>query len=256
MAKLHEILAVEGDLSGKSDRIVEEAKLTFSKKADLFFGHERKINMFREDDRQQDAVEVKAMTTTIADKLKYVSKSVAKYWDAVLQKDATNQQAVATIEINGEIIAENLPATFLLGMESKLKTLRQMYEQIPTLQPGIDWRKDDQAGAGVYVSTTPDIKFKTQKEAKHKILVVQDEHHPAQVEKWFEDVPVGRIETIIRSGMISPAEKSVLLGRIDDLLQGVKRARSRANNQDVAKMNVGQKFFDYIHPEWREKTTA
>lgn len=47
--------------------------------------------------------------------------------------------------------------------------------------------------------------------------------------------------------MMSVSEKSKILGRIDDLLLAVKKARQRANNVDVQKVNVGAKLLNYIN---------
>jgi len=82
--------------------------------------------------------EQKEMTTTVHDKLEYMFGSVAEWLDAVLQKERTNQEARADIILpDGSALATDIPATFLLGMESKLKELREVFLATPTLQPGI-----------------------------------------------------------------------------------------------------------------------
>ena len=50
MAKLHELLAVEGDLEGIFKSILDETKHTFSKKPGLFFGFNKKLEMFAEEE--------------------------------------------------------------------------------------------------------------------------------------------------------------------------------------------------------------
>jgi len=247
MAKLHEVLAVESDLEATSRKMVEEAEITFNKKADHFIEAHRRLVMFKEEDKNQETEEHKAMVTTVPQKLDYVSKSLVKYLDAVLQKDCTNQEARADLVVNGVTIAEHVPATFLLGLDSKLKKIREMYLQIPTLSPGVEWKRDDQSGPGVYVVANPEVKFKTAQTVMSKVLYDATDKHPAQIDKWTEQVPVGRYETVTKSGMMSSADKSALLGRIDDLIRATKRARSRANGQEVAKASIGNKIFDFIH---------
>lgn len=247
MAKLHEILAVEGGLDATQRKIVEEARETFGKRADHFIASHRALEMFDVNAAGQNAEDHKAMVTTVADKLDYVASTVTRYLDVLLQKEATNQHAQADIELDGTILAAKVPVGMLLGLESRLGVMRDMYLAIPTLAPGRHWQTDPATGRGVYLDSHPDVKMKTQKTAQHKILVDATKEHPAQVEKWFEDVPVGKITATTWSGMLSPAEKSDILERLDRLMRAVKRARMRANNVDVVPGKIGRRLFDYIH---------
>lgn len=249
MGKLHEILAVEGDLEGVSKKVVEEAKNTFTKKPNHFKGSHKTLKMIDEERAHEEAAAEAhvELVTTVDKKLGYVAKSLMKYYDAVLQKEATNQVAKADLVVDGEIVASDLPATFLLGMETRLKTLRQLYETLPTLPPGVKWEKDESQGEGVFMSTHPEIRNKEEKSIKHHVTYEATEFHPAQIETWSENNVVGTFTTQQWSGMISTARKSELLGRIDDLIQAVKQARQRANSQEVLDVNVGQALFDFIH---------
>ena len=245
--KLHEVLAVEGGLKGIADKVVDEAKKTFGK-PEHFTGHHKNLKMLKEEDQLQVvADEHKEMTTTVQEKLDYVSVAVGNYYDALLQKEKTNQAAVADVVVDGITIVSNAPATFLLNMESRLNELRSMYDGIPTLASGIAWEKDETLGEGVYRTKYPEETMKTAKTILHKILVQPTDKHPAQIERWEEQVPVGKYSTTKISGMITPAEKSQVLGRIDKLIQEVKKARNRANCQEVVVDTIGSKIFDYIH---------
>lgn len=245
--KLHEILAVEGDLDATQKKIAEETKTTFEKKADHFIEGHRELAMFNEDDAQQNQVEHKAMVTTVIDKLEWTAQAAAKYYDTVFAKDRANQSARADIAIDGTVLAKDVPATFLLGLETKLKALRDVYLAIPTLAPGHAWEPDATRGKGVYRARDPEIRMKTAKTIRYKVLVEPTKEHPAQIEKWFEDVPVGKVTNQVWSGMLSPAEKSDMIGRIDQLLRAVKRARQRANMVDVGKSRIGGNIFAFIH---------
>ena len=245
MAKLHEVLAVEGDLEGTFKKLSLETHKTFSKPA-LFTGMHKTCEMFNEGDIAPPD-EHQEMTTTVREKLEYLAKAGVKYFNTVFSKDATNCVASANVEVDGKVLLENVPATFLLGLENKLKKLREVYESIPTLQQGIKWEKDETLGEGVYVSVHPDVKLKTAKQFKHQVLYEATEKHPAQIEKWEEQVPVGQYITNIHSGMFTPARKSEVLGKIDKLIQAVKKARQRANTTELVKRDVGNTIFDYIN---------
>jgi len=246
---LHELLAVQGDLEGKYKRILEEATETFTKRKTHFSGYHKTLRMFAETDKMQEAAgeEHKELTDTVDAKLNYIQSDIVRLMDALLQKESTNQNAKADLVVDGITLGSNLPATWLLGMETKLKEIRSVYEAIPTLDPGVKWEPDPAAGAHVYRATHPDVKSKTVQDIAYKVLQPATKEHPAQVETWKENKPVGEYVTHHVSGAISPAQKSVLLGRIDNLLRAVKKARMRANNTPVDKARIGNKLFDYIH---------
>jgi hypothetical protein len=247
LAKLHEILAVEGGLGATSTKIVDEARDTFAKKADHFIESHRLLAMFAENDQNQNAEDHKAMVTTVPEKLDYVAGIVTKFLDVVYQKEATNQRATADLVVDGVTIARAVPVTMLLGLESKLTGLRDMYSAIPTLAPGRDWALDAERGKNIYRDTHPEISLKTAKTVRHKILVEPTNHHPAQIEKWHEDVPVGKVTKTIWSGMLSAAEKSDMLERLDTLIYAVKAARMRANDIQVETKRIGASLFRYIN---------
>jgi len=253
--KLHELLAVEGDLEGLFKKILAETVITFTKREDHFKGAHRKLEMLDANRQGENDEEFFALTTTVPAKLAYNAKPCIRYFDAILQKEATNQEAKADLIVDGQTIAEQLPATFLLGMESRLKTLREVYAKIPTLAPSVEWELDPDKGDHVYKAKDPETAFKTEKKFKVQVLYEakfpkdgeRGESLPAQVEKIPETENVGRYTRTLWSGMMSTAEKSAKLGKLDKLIRGVKKARQRANMQEQVKITVGQKLFDFIN---------
>ena len=245
LAKLHELLAVEGDLEGEKTKILEEAKVSFTKKPELFTGFNKGLRMFDDSRSNENAEESRKVDSTIKEKLEYVKTSVVRYWDACLQKEATNQLAKSDIEVNGVTIAKDVPATFLLKLESELKKYREILETVPTHASGHEWTASPDLGEGIY-SAKKDDSFKTEKKPVHKVLYEATDKHPAQIEKWTEDVKVGKYEHRLFSGMVSPAEKSLMIGKVDKLLRAVKQARQRANTQEVDKRTIGEEVFAYL----------
>lgn len=246
MAELHEVLAVEGDRQGNAKRVSAEARHTFENKPNLFTGSLKSTRMFAEDAATVPDEHI-AMVSTVAEKLKYVAESVGGYYDIVFQKDSANQNAVSDVIVDGQVFISAAPVTWLLGMETKLRDLRQTFESIPTLQAGTHWEEDPgHEKEGVFRSKFPKENFKTKKEVLHKVLYEATGQHPAQIEKWNEMVNVGLSTENIWSGMISPAQKSAMLFRIDNMIQGFKKARQRANGEHVEPTNVGQTIFNYI----------
>lgn len=245
MGKLHELLAVEGDLEGTFKAILAETQHSFAKKPGLFFGYNKRLEMFDEG-APTAPEETQELTTTVAEKMEYASGHVIKYLDAVLQKEATNQLAKGDIIVDGVTLAKDLPATFLLGLETRLKKVREALAAMPTLPVGKKWVVDATKGNDIHVCETPDEKFKTAKTFRHKVLYEATEHHPAQIEKWEETENVGRYVTTTWSGMVSSAQKSAILGRMDKLIQATKKARQRANTQEIVKTTIGKKLFSFL----------
>ena len=255
MPKLHELLAVEGDLEGIYKQILDETITTFTKKANHFIGAEKTCKIF--DENRQDetpAPQRQELVTTVSEKLTYTQKHIVRYLDAVLQKESTNQSAVADLVIDGAVLAKALPATFLLGLETKLKNIRKVYVSAPTLPPGIKWEGDSGLGENVFRRTHPEKTFKTAKTFQHKVLVPAQfpkegeggTSLPAQIEKWEENQNVGEYTTEQWSGMISPSQKSKLLGNLDKLIRAVKKARQRANTAEVNKVSIGKNLCEFI----------
>jgi hypothetical protein len=253
MGKLHELLAVEGDLEGTFKKILQETKKTFNDKPAFFLAWQRELEMF-DDKAPVPPIERQEMVTTVYGKLEYNNAHVVRYFDAIAQKERTNQEAKADLIIGGKAIIKDVPATLLLGLESRLKLLRQTYEAIPTLAPGKRWEKDETLGKDIYVDAAPEEKFKTGKTFKSKVMYSAQfpkegeggASIPAQIEKWEEVENVGKYKQRVWSGMLSPAAKSLLLGRVDTLIRGVKKARQRANSTDVVDLRIGETLIDYI----------
>lgn len=245
--KLHELLAIEGDHAATSTKILEETLDTFSKRVNHFRGSVRSTNYFDEQRAEnENTVEHDAMTTTVSDKANYMVGAIARHIDTALQKDMTNLGAVADLKVGDTVIAKDVPATFLLRLEHQLKRLRGVYESIPTLEPGLEWEEDTENANTFRVHEKS--KFRTEKVEEHKVIVPATDHHPAQVSEYTKDVRVARIEEVKYSGMISPLAKSMILGRLDELTQAVKKARQRANAIEVSeRQNLGKALFSHIH---------
>lgn len=255
-SKLHQLLAVEGDLEGIYKQITKETIDTFTKRVNHFNGFIRELNWY-DAEMPPEPVERQHMMTTVKDKLDYNNDSVVRYFDALLQKEATNQVAKADLIVDGTTIATEVPATMLLGMESRLKNVREVYASIPTLPPNVEWVEDAQKGPNIYSRKHPEENMKTEKTFKVQVLYEaqfpkegeRGDSLPAQVEKVPETKNVGVYKKHVWTGVLSPAEKSLLLNRIDKLIRAVKKARQQANSTEVVKKTIGKELFDYIHAE-------
>lgn len=250
MAQLHELIAIEPDRNAAATKIREECIMTFTKRQNHFVAKTKTLKMFDDTQAGTEAAgsETQEMVDTVIGKLDHVATFVSDYLDIFASKEATNQTAIGDIVLrDGSVLATLIPVTVLLGLENKLKDIRAVYEHIPTLAPGPLWHPDPTRSPGVYRSTHDEVRLKTEKQVKFQIMTPATDKHPAQIEKWNADVPVGTFTETIWSSMMSPADKSTLLGRIDDLIQAVKKGRQRANTAPAIELSIGTKLLGFIN---------
>jgi hypothetical protein len=243
---LHELLAVEADLRNTKDKAKDTAVRDFTVNPGRFLGAVKTLKLFDESRGNEEGEARAEVEDTVIERLQVVAKHFAKYWDLRLQKESANQMAVADVEVDGKYLFTDVPVTFLLNMEEELRQVRKVYENTPTLKPGVSWVPDEIKGRGIYKSEFSEEKSKTEKSIQHKVLTKPTEFHPAQIEKWSEDKVIGKYITENWSGMITPADKAIYLSNIDKLLRAFKKARQRANCRNTDPMEIGKKIFDYI----------
>lgn len=245
MPKLHEIIAASKDRLQSANIVLDETQNTFTKKPDHFIGRHSLYRPFDEGSEETEET-TKELVDTVSGKLRHCFSLVCKSIDLEISKDVTNQQASAPIVIDGVQITEPLPATSLLLLESKVKQWLVLFATIPTLAPGRRWELDPSKGEGVYVDMLPESRFRTKKVIQHKTLYEATTEHPAQIEKWAEDIRVGKVTDTTWCSMFSPAQKAQLISRTQDLLIAVKEARQRANDQEVTQMAVADGLIAYL----------
>jgi hypothetical protein len=246
--KLHELLAVEESLNVVLADSLKEATASFSSKDHLFKGHVVTVEPLEEDVEGHLAVapesEVHDVAETVHGKLDFVLTHLVKAFNVYGQKEKTNQEARADLKVGGEILIADCPATMLLGLETRLKQLRQMCLAIKTTDQSKGWTLTQDKHV---VQARPDEKFITRKVQRERVVIEPTEHQPGQFTVFAEDVRVGKKVVVHKSGLVSPKEKSDLLGRIDVLLRAAKKARQRANTQEVdTTFKVGKVIKSFI----------
>lgn len=250
MGKLHELIAVEKDRKATAAKIIEETETTFAKKQSLFAGFTR-VYETKTDDNERFDSEESQVVTTVPDKLDYFEEHIENLLDVILQKETTNVEARGDVTITSRDgtaieLAKDVPVSALVQMENLLESIRnKVYDNIPTLDPKNKWEIDAQAGKNRF-RTKEQRKRKTRKHQDFLVVVPATKEHPAQVKEVVKDIYTGDWVETHFSGMISPAEKSELLGRVSTLIESVKKARARANGIDVKDVHIGKRLFQYI----------
>lgn len=241
--QLHQILAVEAAVNAKATKLLTDGIHAFTRKAQHFTGQYRRYTKLN-DDGISYPHEDKHVATTVKKELSFIKQSLIDAMDVSFQKEATNAIAKADLVVNKEVIAANLPVTFLLNLETKLNIIKKTLESIPTLDNGVEWTPSEN---DKNISETKPVQtFKTSKVEDFRVIVEPTQFHKAHVEKVTKDTNVGIWEVIKRSGEYSTEDKSKLLSKIDGLLVAVKKARAKANQQEILSEKIGSQIINYI----------
>jgi len=243
MGKLHELLAVEPDLAGQVRRTLSQVEKLF------IDGQVRLQGIFRtyapiDEGGEKFDDETTELATTVDEELERIADVFGRWLNVAIQKETTNQSTKADVIVNGNIILEGLSAPALLNLEAKLGELKKVYTAIPTIDPTITWKWNDQFGCFV---SRPKTTYKTRKVMKSHVAYEATPEHPAQIETFTQDERAGTWTTIEHSGMWTPSRKRETLGRIDELNAAVKQARQRANTAEVISVEVRKPVFAFIH---------
>lgn len=246
--KLHELLAVESNLENQANKTRAELINTFEKKRHLF--EEKIVSFTPTGENVQSTIESQlSIQTSVQKELDWVQGFLAKSLDASFQVADANTKARADIVLEDEantVLVKDVPATALLELEKRLTDILNLVNAVPTLDPAKGFELDAQRTDGVYKAREV-IKNRTRKEKKVLIRYEATKEHPAQTELIEQDVVIGTIRESEWSGLITPAEKSEILSRVEMLTRAVRRARSRANEQEVdLNKKIGKTLLNYI----------
>lgn len=243
--KLHELLAIEQDRKHKAAQAIGEAVSIFTKKDVQFDGMVKRYVATEADDTELIPDESKEMVSTVKDKLEAVMEAVVAGIDAHISKEETNSSNAAKAELKiGDSDFGTLSATTLLALEGHLAKIKELYVAMPVLDNTRKWEFDNQKG---YFKTEEEIKYRSVKRPKVIVKYEATKEHPAQTELLHLDFQVGKYVTVYSSGKITPAQKSTLLKRIDEMLEAVKTARAKANNVEANQVKLAKGIFEYIN---------
>jgi len=241
MAKLNQIIGAEKGVKARTAKTVTESYHLVQKGAP-FSGITRTYQP-RTEDGDLLPPERTNVQKRATDVLNDVAEAWARLFDVTATKDATNTQATADVKVDGRTVAQNVPVTTLLFLEKQLNDVHTLISKLPVLDPAENWTWSDAANQWV---TEPSRTVKTKKVPRNHVKAEATERHPAQVEVYHEDVPVGDWTTIKMSGAMPAARIAELLKRVEKLQDAVKAAREEANSVDAADLRIGTQLFEFI----------
>ncbi len=235
---LYELLAVEQEKKANAERARSQSLESFRSSQGHFSGMRRTFKPFAVDESKGEtgAEQLEAEThiaKTVIEELEATLAIVGRSFDVGLQIDEANTRARADLIVGGEVLAADVPATFLLQLEKRLRQIRILFKEIPTFDPIRIWQPDPGADRPHVLRAEPVTTVRKQRVRKYNVMVEATPEHPAQVDILEVDAPVGEIRSYDWTGMISPGRKRALLERIDELIEATKAARSRANSVQI-----------------------
>lgn len=241
MTSLHQLLAAEKGVKGRTERDLTNAYHTIQK-TPLLSGVARTYAPV-DDDGERLPAESTLVQVRVGDVLDSVNKAMTELFDVVLTKDAANQAATADVVVDGRVILPDVPVTTLLFLEKRLTDLHTFMSKLPTLDAADEWHFD--ANRGVY-ATDPVETRRTEKIPQTHILHEPTEHHPAQTHLYHKDVTVGTWTTVKFSGALPASRVAELTGRVVALQKAVITARQQANETPVMDRRMGEQVMDFL----------
>ena len=248
MAKLHELLAVDGQQKGQADATRKDLGNTFEKKRHLF---EEKCTTFQSNEEGKLPVtETQSdIQSSIQKELKWIADLWSKSLDVSYNVAEANTAARADVVLDDNtILLMDVPATALLELEKRAAEIQELVTRIPTLDPAKGFAQDPDRAAGVYKAREV-RKTRTKKTFVPLVLAAATKEHPAQVKEGYEDLPIGTIVEQEWSSLVTPKTKGEMLERAEELRRAIKKARQRANDTDIptAKLKtVGASIFSFV----------
>jgi hypothetical protein len=244
---LHQLLAVKERYKGQATKVWNDTRALLTTKQH-HFGETHSEFIPSVEGLARETLDAKSLQTTLTKELNWSTEHLVKAIDISYQVDVANVEAKATIELDGKILVKDVPATTLLGLEAYLAKVIDMIQIIPTLDPAKGFVPDpDHREPGVYKAR--ELKrTKTLKRREVIILAPATDKHPQQQSLEVVDSPVGQIVEQEWSSLITPAKKSELFERAEEMLRAVKDARARANTVPVntQDLKIGATLLDYI----------
>ena len=248
MAKTHALLAVLPTKLKTAMKIADEAIHTFGAKPERFQAQRKTYTPVDLENGRTHPTEDIPMSSTVREKLDWVRKSWQVFMDCEYQRDVTNTTAKADLVFDG-ITIPDLPVTFLMQLEKQLTKLRQVYGSAPTLDPSVSWdQATDFDRPGVHQA--PALERDSEEfTITYPVVLQPTAEHPGQYVEKKVASKTGTWKHQKWSGELTLHEKADILGRVDILLEAVRKAKSEANNDNHCTDKVAEVIFDYLHTQ-------
>ncbi len=217
-------------------------------KQDAVDGLIRSYAPFNDEDKNIPTNDSKGIAVDLRTIIRNFGDQFSEMVDLIATNDVGNQTAIANVMVacpSGDdvCVLKDVPVTHLLYLEKALSEMRNFIANLPVLNSMYKWTFDDNRDCFV---TVPIQSTRTSKRKYKFVKAEATDKHPAQVDVYDEDVPVGIWNTTYISTALDGTTKKEYLRRIDALIDGVKKAREIANGREVEMIHYGGEIVDFI----------
>ena len=239
--KLHQLLAVLSSVKTKTEKIKTESYHKIQKPS-LFQGISKTYTPNDEEGYVYPA-EIKPLNETVADVISHFTESSLELYDLSFQQDLANCQAKADIVVDGNVIATQVPVTYLLFLEKQITDLKTFIEKLPVRDISTNWIDDPSRGIAVSEEKQT---VKTKKITDFVVAYEATENHPAQVKEVSKDIIEGKWSTVQLNGEISPQTHKELKMKVNKLYQAIVIAREEGNSIEVSNRKIGKDLMNFV----------
>ncbi|WP_035806449.1 DUF7873 family protein [Kitasatospora mediocidica] len=241
MPKLNQIIAVEKGVKSKSFQELTQAHQDLQKPA-LLAGISRTYQP-KDEEGEQLPPESSRVQIKAEDILRSTAATLTRLFDVTATKDWANRSASADVVVDGVVLLAQVPVPYLLFLEKQLADLHTFVRKLPVLDAAESWNLDPSTDSW---KTDAVRTIRTKKVPRNHVKAEATEKHPAQVEVYYEDIPVGYWTTVKFSGALPARRVNELAERLERLQQAVKFAREEANSAEVTDQRIGDAVFGYL----------
>lgn len=246
MPRLNQIIAL---VKGKKAEVQSAATKFYHQlqKKDLFAGLTKTYDP-KDEEGEKYPGDSKRLQRRAEEILQKAGVKFTELMDLVEIQDRSNCVAKANVVVDGNVLLQDVPPTYLMFLEHKLTDITTLLEAVPVVDPVKDWSYSTDSRC---YRSDPIRRTKTKKVSDHKVAVEATEHHPAQVIEYTTDIVEGYWETVEFSGAVTEERKHEILRRVKSVREAVVTAREEANSMKVSAANVGagKSIFDFILKE-------
>lgn len=233
--KLHQINALVTGHKSRAERALTDAHHTLQK-APVLSGLTRTYQP-KDDEGEKLPPESTRVQVQVSKAITDLTGTLGRLFDLQLAQDAGNTVAKADVIVDGNVLVAQAPVTYLLWLDKRLTDLRTFIDKLPALDPAETWSYDE--ARECWVSDAVQT-VRSKKVPRNHVLAEATEKHPAQVQVFTEDVPVGTWTTVKLSGALPPAQIREFRRRVTAVIDAVKVAREEANSTEVSDQNGGR----------------
>jgi hypothetical protein len=247
MTALHQIIAVERGVVADAEKKVADIRhvLAIGGDNDPLTGISKVYESRQGEEGDQLPAQSRRVQLTVPELLGHVRSHLTRLFDVKFTREYANTQARADVVVNGTTLVKDVPAGYLLFLETQLTQLiTGLIDRLPALNPAEDWNSDG-TPAGVWKSA-PRRTERTRKVPQVQVLYEATAAHPAQVRPYETDVIEGYWTTIKFSGQLPAKVIQEMRARAVEVLEAVRFAREHANTITVTDRKAGNAILGYV----------